>query len=153
MQTQSVAARPDISPRKRPSRRPTPTTIGVVQQVRTAFKPHNRLATTLGALLGGFVPLATYTVAHNEFSTASFWSLPALLVLGGLVYSAKTVYTWGRMAFASPAKAVGFTLLVEGIMVCSTSVWLANVALAYLMAINAIATGVTLALPRGRDAE
>jgi hypothetical protein len=129
----------------RPRRLVDSAALGVVAQVRTALKPHNRLATVLGAALGGFIPLASFTVSHNEVK--SLWSLPALLVLGGLVYSAKTVYAWGKMAFASGAKALGFTVLVEGVMTCSGVPWLSHTALGYLIAINAVATGCTLALP------
>ena len=40
--------------------------IGVVQQVKLALKPNNRLATVIGFLLGGFVPLACYWISHHE---------------------------------------------------------------------------------------
>jgi len=128
--------------------RPDARTLGVVAQVRMAFQRQQLLATLLGGLLGGFVPAATFTVAHQEvLATVPLRHQPlALLVLGGLVYSAKTVYAWGRMAFASGAKALGFTLLIEGVMTCSSVEWLSYAALAYLIAINAIATGCILAL-------
>lgn len=42
-------------------------------------------------------------------------------------------------------KALGFTVLLEGVMTCSGQQWLAITALCYLCTINAIATGVTLA--------
>ncbi len=120
--------------------------VGVVAQVRIACAPANRLATFVGALLGAVVPLATSMVAHYELDTVAPWRDPlALLVLGGLLYSATTVYSWGRLAFGSWAKALGFTVLLEGVMVASGQAWLSIMALVYLCAINAIATGVTLA--------
>lgn len=119
--------------------------VGVIGQVRVAGQ--NPVALAIGCLLGGFVPVASFHVAHNEVT--SFWSLATALVLGGLVYSAKTVFTWGKLAFSCTWKATGFVVLVEGVMVTSKSTWLALAALAYLVAINAVATGCTLAL---RDA-
>lgn len=130
--------------RERAARQPA---TGVVAQVREAFRPKNRLATTLGCLLGGFVPLASYVVSHHELdATAGLWQLPALLVLGGLAYSARTVYAWGCLAFGAPIKALGFVVLVEGVMVASRTPWLSAAALAYLICINGIATGCTLAV-------
>lgn len=129
------------------------TTLGVVAQVTTALRPKNRLAAALGALLGGFVPVASYVLAHRETDvTAPLWTQVApWFVVGGLAYSAVTVYQWAARAVGNPIKAAGFVLLVEGVMVASRTEWLGLVALAYLVAINAVATGCTLALEhRGR---
>lgn len=117
---------------------------GIVDQVRIAFSRNNRLATVIGGLLGAIVPLATFMVAHEELGATPWLNPMSLLVLGGLLYSARTVYQWGRLAFGSWAKALGFTVLLEGVMTCSAQPWLAITALVYLCAINAIATGVTL---------
>lgn len=114
---------------------------GVISQVRIAS--NNPVALLVGCLLGGFVPFATYFVAHT---TTLGWNLATLLVLGGLLYSAKTVYQWGRQAFSCPYKAAGFVLLIEGTMVTSNIRWLSITALCYLVAINAVATGCQLAL-------
>ena len=121
-----------------------------VDQVRIALRPRNRLATSLGFLLGGFVPLASFFVAHFELSSLSpLYSQKALyLVLGGLAYSAKTVWQWGTIAFQNAFKAVGFVVLLEGVMVTSHIMWLAITALVYLMAINGIATGCNLTTQR-----
>lgn len=118
----------------------------VLQQVKLALSPGKRLPTLLGFLLGGFVPLASFIVAHYELNTALplYTQLSALLVLGGLLYSAKTVFEWGRRAFASGAKALGFVVLLEGVMVTSTTSWLGWVALGYLVLINGLATGCNL---------
>lgn len=55
-----------------------------------------------------------------------------------------TVYKWGRIAFGMPVKAVGFCVLLEGVLVASSTPWLSCGALVYLCAINAIATGCNL---------
>jgi hypothetical protein len=104
----------------------------------------------LGFLLGGFVPLASFFVAHYELTTdAPLYSQKAIyLVLGGLAYSAKTVWQWGRIAFRNALKAAGFVVLLEGVMVTSRIVWLSVAALVYLMVINGIATGCNLSTTR-----
>jgi hypothetical protein len=119
-------------------------TWGVVSQVRRAFAPGNRLAAAVGLLLGGFVPLAVYVVAHGESGEFAGHERAWALVGGGLVYSATTVYQWAKLAFTSAFKSVGFCVLLEGVMVTSTTHWLALAALGYLIAINGVATACTL---------
>ncbi len=125
---------------------------GVVDEVIIATAARNRLATALGVLLGGFVPLGSYVVAHYELALLETITLsncaPLLMVLGGLAYSALTVYQWGLKAFESKFKAVGFVVLIEGIMTLSSITWLAIAALVLLMSINGISTGTKLALKR-----
>ena len=130
-------------------RTPSPVTARnatVMQQVKTSFAPGKRLATLVGFALGGFVPLASFVVAHYELraDVPLYMQLSALLVLGGLLYSAKTVYEWGKRAFQNAAKALGFVVLLEGVMVTSTTTWLGWVALGYLVVINGLATGCNL---------
>ena len=84
-------------------------TLGVVRQVRLACKRGNRLATLIGFLLGGFVPLACYWLAHYEHAAFTAEGGRALgLVGGGLLYSANTVYQWAKLAFTSAVKSLGF---------------------------------------------
>jgi len=143
--------KPQTSPKftvKSYPRRPSKKVLGVVEQVRLALKPTNRLATLLGFLLGGFVPLASFVVAHHEVDSARalYTQLSSYLVLGGLMYSFPTVYGWAKMAVGSPLKACGFVILLEGIMVASSNHLLSIAALTYLMVINGIATGCRLSL-------
>jgi hypothetical protein len=70
--------------------------------------------------------------------------LPAWLVVGGLLFSALTVCQWAREAFGSPWKALGFTVLLEGILTFAHTPWLSVASVCYLVAINATATGVRL---------
>ena len=118
--------------------------VGVVTQVRRACASGNRLAAVVGLLLGGFVPLAVYVVAHGESGAFAGHERAWALITGGLVYSAKTVFEWARLAFTSAFKSVGFVVLLEGVMVTSTTRWLALAALGYLIAINGAATACTL---------
>lgn len=129
--------------------------LGIVDQVRIATSRQFRLATMIGCMLGAIVPLATFAIIHVELTASVDWyTQPELLiVVGGLIYSARTVYQWGKLAFSSWAKAAGFTLLLEGVMTLSEQTWLATLALIYLCLINAIATGVTLARGIAADAQ
>jgi predicted Kef-type K+ transport protein len=124
--------------------------IGVVAQVKRAFAARNRLALAVGFLLGGFVPIAIYFVAHDP-STGGLAPTGAWgLVGGGLLFSLQTVFQWARNAFSSAFKSVGFCVLLEGVMVSpATAHWLAVAALSYLVAINGVATGCTLSLGSG----
>src|SRR5262245_25520922 len=120
---------------------------GIITQIHIAA--HNPLPTVIGALLGALVPSATFVVGHYELTS---WTEPkALIVLGGLVFSALTVFRWGRLAFGSAVKALGFVVLAEGVMTFCSTAWLSVVALGYLVLINAIATGCTIALDAVED--
>ena len=120
---------------------------GIIKQIHIAAR--NPLPAVIGALLGALVPSATFVVGHYELTS---WTEPkALIVLGGLVFSALTVFRWGRLAFCSAVKAFGFVVLAEGVMTFCSTAWLSVVALGYLVLINAIATGCTIALGAVED--
>lgn len=129
---------------RKPRNPRTPSAPGVVTQVRTALQRRNALATLIGAILGGFVPCATYVIAHGEVARTSHGYAMLALVIGGLVFSAKTVWQWASLAFRDPWKATGFAMLIEGAMTLSSNQTLTLVALGLLAGINAIATGVSL---------
>jgi hypothetical protein len=128
------------------TRRKTVKKVGVVGQIRFAFSKGAYLGTTIGLVLGGSVPVGAYVICHNELSSAEGWRWTALLllVLGGLLFSAKTVWQWAAAAFQDAWKASGFVVLLEGIMVLAETTWLSWGALGLLIAINGIASGVTL---------
>jgi len=116
----------------------------VVGQIKLAFA--HPLPLVIGALIGALVPIATYTVGHAELGEAGWASLPGAIVAGGLLFSAITVYKWGRRAFGGAVKAVGFVVLSEGVMSFSHTPWLSILVLGFLVAINAIANGANLAV-------
>ena len=120
--------------------------IGVIDQVKMAAK--NPLAALAGFILGGFVPVATFSVSHLDKNLNEYvlWTL----VIGGLIYSALTVFGWAKMAFVNGLKAFGFVVLIEGVMTLSGIAWLSYAALALLVIINGIATGATLSLKGSR---
>jgi hypothetical protein len=116
----------------------------VLTQLRCAMA--NPLATGIGAVVGGVIPWFARTVAHHEVG-ARWWADPkVLIVVGCMLFSVSTVYTFGRATFRAPRKALGFVVAVEGVAVlCSTpQVWMT--ALALLVVINAVTSGCTIAL-------
>ena len=117
--------------------------VGVIEQIRIARR--NPASLTVGVLLGGFVPVATFWTKRCDFDANHPWSLSLVLILAVLVFSAKTVTQWASSAFRDTHKALGFVALMEGVMVTTPSLGMAFVALAYLVTINAVATGCILA--------
>jgi len=126
-------------------------TTDVVTQLECAIKnPH---AALIGALIGGLVPWFGRTLAHDQVPAA--WSAGntglaltmVAVVLGCALFSALSVYKFGRAAFGDSRKALGFVLALEGVMLVSTGAT-STVALAALILINAVANGSVIALAR-----
>lgn len=115
--------------------------LTVIQQIKRAFLPGARLAAWVGLIIGGIIPVFTFTLAHFDVQ-AHHWHW--VLVLGGLIYSAETVFHWARAAFGHPSKALGFVVLLEGVLAFCTILSLAFTALMVLVFINAIAAACAL---------
>ena len=126
-------------------------TTDVVTQLECAIRRPQ--ATLIGALVGGLVPWFARTLAHDQLPAT--WSsgnhglamVMLAVVLGCAVFSAITVYKFGRVTFGDTRKALGFVLAIEGVMLVSTGVT-STVALVVLIAINALANGAAIALAR-----
>lgn len=115
--------------------------MSVIQQVQRTFAREHRLSAVMGFLLGGFIPVATFTIVHHEVATHPFlWAM----VIGGLVYSAISVFKWAMQAFHMIAKAVGFVLLLEGVVTFAHTPWLPVAGLLVLVIINGISAAVSL---------
>lgn len=133
------------------------TAISITRQLSLACQKENRLSTGIAALMGFIVPLSVYSVTHELPRVHSVEGIGAkflfLCVLGvaGCVFSAKSVYQWGKLVFNDTFKAIGFAILLEGILsasgIVSDSLWfkvLGMISLAYLMLINAINCGTNI---------
>lgn len=126
-------------------------TTDIVTQLECAIRLPQ--ATLIGALVGGLVPWFARTLAHVEVPAA--WSngstglalVMIAVVLGCAIFSGLTVYKFGRATFGDSRKALGFVLAIEGVMLVSTGATSA-VALAVLIAINALSNGSAIALAR-----
>jgi hypothetical protein len=117
--------------------------LTVIQQVRRAFMPGARLAAVVGSVLGGAIPISTYVIIHHPLGVATYPML-WLLVAGGLLYSAPTVFNWATAAFGSKVKAAGFTLLMEGILTFVHIKELTYLSLGVLVFINVVSAACSL---------
>lgn len=88
---------------------------------------------TLAAIGAGFLPVASYMIAHQEVKTNPYLGI---LVVAALLFSAPTLAEWAEKWCKSKFKAWGFTILLEGVMVFSQIQELAISALLILTAIN-----------------
>lgn len=140
--------------------------LSVLKQIRTAFnfrgktRGRNILAALLGFSVGFFVPFGTFTLVHMELAqwTGGFsWrfidipaiSLPLALVLGGLTFSAKSVYQWMSVLVSGDQfKAIGITVLLEGIMTFSKTHYLTYGAFVLIAVANMVTMTVQLAMER-----
>jgi hypothetical protein len=93
------------------------------------------LATCIGCMIGAIVPVLVYRIAHYHVeATPALW----LIVAGGLLFSASSVYGWGLKLFGGAwYKAGGFTLLIE-LSTVFVEGWESYVALSVLCLINAV---------------
>lgn len=94
-----------------------------------------RLATVTGCIVGAVVPVLVYRIAHyHAGDTPALW----LIVAGGLLFSASSVYGWGMKLFGGQwYKAGGFTVLLE-LSTVFVQGWESKLALAVLILINAV---------------
>jgi hypothetical protein len=126
-------------------------TLSTVAKIRTAFARRNCLATAIGMVKGGSIPAGTFALYHLEMHNDP-WQFKGLIVLGGLIYSAKTVFGWCKQVFrkedgtADTWKALGWCAGIEGFMTVADTFWINCAALALLILVNAVATGVSLAM-------
>jgi hypothetical protein len=115
----------------------------VIDQTRVAFSV-SAIGSMVGLILGSSVPLTTFAIAHYEWK--EILSVYSFIVVGGLVFSAKNVFVWGKGAFRDSWKAAGFVILMELTMIFSQIKWVSFMGLGILIAINAIASGANLVI-------
>ena len=87
-------------------------TTDVVTQLECAFRnPH---AALIGAVIGGLVPWFGRTLAHDQVPAAwsaghtTLASVMLVVVLGCALFSALSVYKFGKAAFGDSRKALGW---------------------------------------------
>jgi len=129
--------------------------LSILEQVKALGDSRNRVAFTVGGIVGAFVPFAVFVLSYHvmgeSHNPVTAWQsslenkmLLALIAAGG-VFSAKSVFGYGLSAFAGDRwKAVGYAILIEGVLLLSPYLFLKILAGLYLLGINAIATGANL---------
>lgn len=100
----------------------------------------NSLERIFCALAASFIPCAAWFVAHFEIEKGfSDWKNPLwVIVLAALCYSAPSVAGWAKSWAGSWTKAIGFTVLLEGVLVSLHSPWFHGSALFLLSGINCL---------------
>ena len=85
---------------------------------------------SVAAMLGvtaGLVPVGVFELGHYELTSWPPLECPkAGIVYAGLLFSAFTVLGWSSDMFGSRGKAIGFTALLEGIMMTADAGWLSG---------------------------
>ena len=126
-------------------------TTDIVTQLECAIRRPQ--ATLIGALVGGIVPWFARTLAHDQLPAAwrsgsgALATVLLVVILGCALFSAITVFKFGKATFNDTRKAIGFVAAIEGVMLVSTGST-SDVALAVLVLINALANGSSIALAR-----
>jgi len=104
-----------------------------IPAVKLTAKEQRTIGQVLAAIAGGFLPIASFVLAHVEVQEQPFkW----ILLAAALLFSAPTLAEWAQKWCHGVYKAWGFTVLLEGVMVFSSSQYLALAGLAILVAIN-----------------
>jgi hypothetical protein len=102
-------------------------------------------AFSLVALQAGSVPLSVFWFVHYEMISLTAvpvheWTVLHYVTMGGLVFSATSVWGWGRN-FYTGLKAASWVVLLEGAMVFSATPWLRVLQLVLIISINMITAG------------
>ena len=91
--------------------------------------------------MGGFVPIAVYALVHDEVEAHPWlWTM----AVGGLAFSAISVFGWAKSAFHIRLKALGFVILLEGVVTFASERWLSLAGLVVLVTINSVSAAVAL---------
>jgi hypothetical protein len=129
-------------------------TRSIIGQIQDTFRAGEKLSATLGLVTGAFAPTGVFAITHGCLTEAPLYVQPlAWIAGGGLVFSAMTVVTWANTMFRNPVKAVGWTLLIEGIMTFAPHqlLWLSYGCLALLVFVNAVANACNLVADKNRE--
>jgi hypothetical protein len=111
---------------------PAPRDYSILSELRALRG--QRLASLVGAIVGAVVPVLVYRIAHHHAGvTPALW----LIVAGGLLFSASSVYSWGLRLFGAWYKAGGFTVLIE-LSTVFVQGWESKLALSILILINGV---------------
>lgn len=99
---------------------------------RAASRPIRTAGQMLAAIAAGFLPFASYRLAHAD--TLAWYLYP--LIVCALVFSAKSLAEWADRWCHDKVKAWAFTALLEGVMVLAPDPYLSGFGVGLLVSIN-----------------
>lgn len=104
-----------------------------------------KLALLIAAIWAGSVPLGVYVLTHVEgihLTEVPYesWTPRHFVALGGLLFSASSVWVWGK-TFYNGLKSACWVSLMEGCMVFSKTEWLQILMLTLIVVTNMMAAG------------
>jgi hypothetical protein len=117
-------AKPKAAARKLPTAAP----------IKVSAAQKRTIGQFVAALASGFLPIASFVIAHHE---AASEPLLWLLVAASLAFSAPSVIGWAKKWCGNIYKAIGFATLLEGTLVFAQHEALSIAGLVILVAINA----------------
>lgn len=105
----------------------------------TTSTTSNKFETLLASAAASFIPVGVFFTSHKALlgPISTTWPL-VVISLAGLIYSIPSVVTWAQSWTGSKAKAIGFTVMLEGLMVGSGEMWLSVISLLLLGGVNAM---------------
>lgn len=117
--------------------------LGIVGQLEEAWSC--KLALMIAAIWAGSVPIGVYVLTHVEgiyLMDVPFenWTPRYYVALGGLLFSASSVWAWGR-TFYNGLKSALWVMLLEGCMIFSHTQWLQRYVLVLIVFTNMMAAG------------
>lgn len=111
-----------------------PRKLATASPIKVSAAQKRTIGQFSAALASGFLPIASYMIAHYESATnPMLW----ILVAAALLFSAPSVAGWALKWTGNTYKAWGFTVLLEGVLVASHTQWLSLIGLGILVLINA----------------
>jgi hypothetical protein len=128
----------------KPKKASAPRKLPTAAPIKVSAAQKRTIGQFIAAIASGFLPIASFVIAHHEASTQPMlW----ILVAAALAFSAPSVASWANKWCGNLYKAWGFTVLLEGVLVFAHHEALSLGGLAMLVMINA-ANAWTLAARR-----
>ena len=107
--------------------------------MKTTTTASNKFETLLASAAASFIPVGVFFTSHKAMGTSLSQAWPLWIIsVAGLIYSIPSVVAWATSWTGSKAKAIGFTVMLEGLMVGSGEMWLSVVSLLLLGGVNAM---------------
>lgn len=111
----------------------------IVRSMKTTTTTSNKLETLLASAAASFIPVGVFFTSHKALGMSLSQSWPLWIIsIAGLIYSIPSVVSWAQSWTGTRSKAIGFTVMLEGLMVLSGEMWLSVVALLLLGGVNAM---------------